>query len=156
MAGWWVVWQAVLVPLLYCQWARQTEPLLKHQTNRSQVKTQHLVSPSQICLKNLVYVQVCLENWVYIQVCLENWIPILLCHLYLLNTNFFLISLLSQSMRYQMLMKARYLTTMINWLFLCPDIKLSSKLRFTKSTKNWCPWIVMKNTVVLNLYANYQ
>lgn len=61
---------------------------------------------------------------------------------------FFLISLLSQSMRYQMLMKARYLTTMINWLFLCPDIKLSSKLRFTKSTKNWCPWIVMKNTVV--------
>lgn len=69
---------------------------------------------------------------------------------------FFLISLLSQSMRYQMLMKARYLTTMINWLFLCPDIKLSSKLRFTKSTKNWCPWIVMKNTVVLNLYANYQ
>lgn len=61
---------------------------------------------------------------------------------------FFKISLLSQSMRYQMLMKARYLTTMINWLFLCPDIKLSSKLRFTKSTKNWCPWIVMKNTVV--------
>lgn len=61
---------------------------------------------------------------------------------------FFLISLLSQSMRYQMLMKARYLTTMINWLFLCPDIKLSSKLRFTKSTKNWCPWIGMKNTVV--------
>lgn len=61
---------------------------------------------------------------------------------------FFLISLLSQSIRYQMLMKARYLTTMINWLFLCPDIKLSSKLRFTKSTKNWCPWIVMKNTVV--------
>lgn len=61
---------------------------------------------------------------------------------------FFLISLLSQSMRYQMLMKARYLTTMINWLFFCPDIKLSSKLRFTKSTKNWCPWIVMKNTVV--------
>lgn len=61
---------------------------------------------------------------------------------------FFLISLLSQSMRYQMLMKARYLTTIINWLFLCPDIKLSSKLRFTKSTKNWCPWIVMKNTVV--------
>lgn len=61
---------------------------------------------------------------------------------------FFLISLLSQSMRYQMLMKAKYLTTIINWLFLCPDIKLSSKLRFTKSTKNWCPWIVMKNTVV--------
>lgn len=61
---------------------------------------------------------------------------------------FFLISLLSQSMRYQMLMKAKYLTTTINWLFLCPDIKLSSKLRFTKSTKNWCPWIVMKNTVV--------
>lgn len=61
---------------------------------------------------------------------------------------FFKISLLSQSMRYQMLMKARYLTTMINWLFFCPDIKLSSKLRFTKSTKNWCPWIVMKNTVV--------
>lgn len=61
---------------------------------------------------------------------------------------FSLISLLSQSMRYQMLMKARYLTTIINWLFLCPDIKLSSKLRFTKSTKNWCPWIVMKNTVV--------
>lgn len=61
---------------------------------------------------------------------------------------FFLISLLSQSMRYQMLMKARYLTTMINWLFLCPDIKLSLKLRFTKSTKNWCPWMVMKNTVV--------
>lgn len=60
----------------------------------------------------------------------------------------FLISLLSQSMRYQMLMKAKYLTTIINWLFLCPDIKLSSKLRFTKSTKNWCPWIVMKNTVV--------
>lgn len=69
---------------------------------------------------------------------------------------FFLISLLSQSMRYQMLMKAKYLTTIINWLFLCPDIKLSSKLRFTKSTKNWCPWIVMMNTVVLNLYANYQ
>lgn len=61
---------------------------------------------------------------------------------------FFKISLLSQSMRYQMLMKAKYLTTIINWLFLCPDIKLSSKLRFTKSTKNWCPWIVMKNTVV--------
>lgn len=61
---------------------------------------------------------------------------------------FFLISLLSQSMRYQMLMKAKYLTTIMNWLFLCPDIKLSSKLRFTKSTKNWCPWIVMKNTVV--------
>lgn len=63
---------------------------------------------------------------------------------------FFLISLLSQSMHYQMLMKAKYLTTIINWLFLCPDItgKLSSKLRFTKSTKNWCPWIVMKNTVV--------
>lgn len=60
---------------------------------------------------------------------------------------FFLISLLSQSMHYQMLMKAKYLTTIINWLFLCPDIKLSSKLRFTKSTKNWCPWIVMKNTV---------
>lgn len=33
---------------------------------------------------------------------------------------------------------------LINWLFLCPDIKLSSKLKFTKSTKNWCAWIVMK------------
>lgn len=55
---------------------------------------------------------------------------------------FFLISLLIN----QMLMKARYLTTRFtgNLLFLCPDIKLSSKLKYTKSTKNWCPWIVME------------
>lgn len=134
MAGWWVVWQVVLVPLLYCQWARQTEPLLKRQTNRSQVKTQHLVSPSQICLKNLVYVQVCLENWVYIYTSMSGK----------LNTYTF-VSLIFVVHAIKCWWKQNiWPLYLINWLFLCPDIKLSSKLKFTKSTKNWCAWIVMK------------
>lgn len=138
LVGWWIVWQVVLVSVLHCQWARQTESLLKCQTNRSQVKTQHLVSTKRlsgklsICTSPSGKLSIWKTECLYFCLIVICWTPILG------------ISFLSHFMKSNV-DESKIFDHIFNWLYLCPQMYLSSKLwNLQNSQKNWCPWIVMK------------
>lgn len=103
LVGWWIVWQVVLVSVLHCQWARQTEPLLKCQTNRSQVKAQHLVSATRLSGKLNICTSLSGKLSIWKTECVYFCL-IVICEHQFLGFHFLVIS------RNQMLMKARYLT----------------------------------------------